>query len=85
MSRQASHTTLIVTIGYILIASLAAFGVKLIYDEVITLSNITTNTEEKKELVVIGNTLVSLYKLEGTTNITASIDIEKTKSEYDLI
>ena len=85
MSRQASHTTLIVTIGYILIASLAAFGVKLIYDEVITLSNITTNTEEKRELVVIGNTLVSLYKLEGTTNIAASINVEKTKSEYDLI
>ena len=85
MSRQASHTTLIVTIGYILIASLAAFGVKLVYDEVITLSNITTNTEEKRELVVIGNTLVSLYKLEGTTNIAVSISVEKTKSEYDLI
>ena len=85
MSRKAPHTTLTVTIGYILIAAFAVFGIKLIYDEVITISKITTNTEEKKELVIIGNTLVALYKLEGTTNLAASINIEKTKFEYENI
>ncbi len=85
MSKQSPHTTFIVTIGYILIATLTILGIKLVYDEIVKLSEITTSTEESKELVIIGNTLVSLYKLEGTTNLAASINVEKTKSDYNAL
>ncbi|MDR1369907.1 MAG: response regulator [Dysgonamonadaceae bacterium] len=83
MSKQSPHTTLIVTIGYILIATLTIWGIKLIYDEIVKLSEVTAGTEEREELVVVGNTLVSLYKLEGTTNLAATLNMQKTKIEYD--
>ncbi len=85
MSKQSPHTTLIVTIGYILIASLTILGIKLIYDEIVKLSEVTKSAEERKELVVIGNTLVSLYKLEGSTSLAASMDQQNTKIRYDYL
>ncbi len=83
MAKQPRHTKQIIIIGYILIASFAIIGIVSIYKELIKFSEISDTTNERKELVIIGNTLVSLYKLEGTTSWVAASNIEHIKAKYD--
>ncbi len=84
MSKKPPHTKSIVALGFILIATLTIIGIILIYNELLKFSEATVPSGgEKKELMIIGNTLVSLYKLEGTTSLASALNLNKTKSEYD--
>jgi len=83
MSGNSNHSKIIIVIGFLLLASLTVIGIILIYGELIKFSESSDTSVERKELVIIGNTLVSLYKLEGAANQLAVKDMNRVKMRYD--
>ncbi len=83
MLKGSSNTKLIVIIGYIVLISLSALGIVLIYMELLKFSKVNEPSDERKELVIIGNTLSSLYQAEGAAGLLAVEVSPNLKQKYD--
>jgi signal transduction histidine kinase/CheY-like chemotaxis protein len=82
MMRQ-SYIKIIVIIGYALLVSLAVFGIIWIYNELVKYSETNKPFEQRKELVIITNTLAVLYQAEGTVGLLSIATDSFLKQEYD--
>lgn len=68
----------IVLIGYSILFILTIFGVAQIYRELVKLSNQQNPYENRKELTLISNALVSMYELEGVSKVMLSDSFDST-------
>jgi signal transduction histidine kinase/FixJ family two-component response regulator len=82
MMRQ-SYIKIIVIVGYVLLVSLAVFGIIWIYSELVKYSETNKPYEPRKELVIITNTLAVLYQAEGTVGLQTIAADPLLKQEYD--
>ncbi|MCL1933072.1 MAG: ATP-binding protein [Candidatus Azobacteroides sp.] len=78
------NTRSIVIIGYCLLVTLAITGIATIYYELIKSHRQSTdNSDLKKELIDLSNTLTTMYQAEGTAGLLAFADNAELKFEYD--
>lgn len=82
MMRQ-SRIKIIVIIGYVILVGLSVFGIVFIYNELIKYSETNKPFEQRKELVIITNTLAVLYQAEGTFGLLTIEADPVLKQEYD--
>jgi signal transduction histidine kinase/CheY-like chemotaxis protein len=82
MMRQ-SYTKIIVIVGYMALVSLAVFGIVFIYNELVKYSETGKPFEQRKELVIITNTLAVLYQAEGAIGLLTIESDPVLKQEYD--
>jgi signal transduction histidine kinase/DNA-binding response OmpR family regulator len=80
---RQTHIKSIAVIGYVLLVSLAVFGIIWIYKELVNYSENGKLVEPRKELVIITNTLAVLYQAEGTVGLLTLATDSLLKREYD--
>lgn len=84
MKTSLINTRSIVIVGYCLLVALAIIGIFTIYYEVIKSHRQSQdNSDLKRELIDLSNTLTTMYQAEGTASLLAFADNEKLKFEYD--
>ena len=74
---------LIITLSFVFLISLCLLGITLMYLELVELSEVNDISQERDELVIVSNTLASLYKAEGVGSIFISDPTPSLKLEYD--
>lgn len=67
--KYLGNIKLIIAISYLVLITLAIYGVKLIYRELVNFSEYDRPFEERKELALISNTLATLYEAESMSKI----------------
>ncbi|GHT73398.1 hybrid sensor histidine kinase/response regulator [Bacteroidia bacterium] len=82
---QSNKTKLLVIIGYGLIVGVAIFGIVWIYKELVRFSDAFEPPKQRKELVILSNTLATLYHAEGTGGLLAIATDPNLLSEYDAL
>lgn len=83
MSKKINPTKVIVVVGFIMLISLSLFGIALIYNELVKFSEASDTTGERRELVIISNTLADLYRAESAGNLLAAERLPNIRQEYD--
>ena len=84
MKFPAINTRSIVILGYCLLVTLAISGIAIIYLEVIKSHQQSQDQSDlKKELIDLSNTLTTMYQTEETASLLAFAENEKLKIEYD--
>ncbi|MDR0505669.1 MAG: response regulator [Dysgonamonadaceae bacterium] len=82
---RQNYIKIIVVTGYILLVSLAVFGIVWIYRELVNFSKTDKLYEQPKELVIITNTLAALYRTESAVGLLTIETNPELKSKYDLL
>jgi signal transduction histidine kinase/CheY-like chemotaxis protein len=72
-----------VILGYTLILALAIAGIAWIYTEFLDFSEKAETLNQQKELVVLSNTLATMYQAEGTAGLQAIAADPNLSQEYD--
>ena len=84
MKLHPVNTRTIVIIGYCLLVVLASIGIVTIYLEVIKSHKQSEhNSDFKRELIDLSNTLTTMYQAEGTAGLLAFAENKKLEIEYD--
>ena len=73
----------IVIVGYAILVALAVFGIVWINNELVKFSETSKPLEPPKELVIISNTLTTMYQAEGTLGLLTIQKDSVLKQEYD--
>jgi signal transduction histidine kinase/CheY-like chemotaxis protein len=81
--RQSRNTKLIVIAGYGIMVALSIFGIVWIYREWLKYSELTEPRRERKELVILSNTLATMYHAEGTMGLLTLVTDTELSVEYD--
>ncbi|MDR0682354.1 MAG: response regulator [Dysgonamonadaceae bacterium] len=80
---QSVKIKLVVALGYGIMVALSIIGIVWIYREWLNYSKITEPYQQNQELVILSNTLATMYHAEGTMRLlTVATDSELTV-EYD--
>lgn len=87
ISKYVGNIKIIVLIGYLLLFSLAIFGLVRIYKELVNFSNYGSPSEEKKELNIVSNALVAMYEAESLKKVFLAdyLYLPNSESTYDKI
>ncbi|MDR2086337.1 MAG: response regulator, partial [Dysgonamonadaceae bacterium] len=80
---RQSYIKIIVIIGYTALVGLAVFGIMFIYNELVKYSETSMPFEQRKELVIITNTLAGLYQAEGMLGLLTIESDPVLKQGYD--
>ncbi len=84
MFKSGQYIKAIITVSFIALISLCILGIALIYSELVEFSKISSApTEENKELILISNTLASLYKAESAGNMLVAETMPLARTQYD--
>lgn len=84
MKLPSLNTRSIVIAGYCLLVILAMTGIVTIYFELIKSHRQSNgNSDFKRELIDLSNTLTTMYQAEGTASLLAFAENDKLKLEYD--
>ena len=81
--QQSRYIKIIVIIGYAILVALAVFGIVWINNELVRFSETSKPLEPQKELVIISNTLTTMYQAEGTLGLLTIQKDPILKQEYD--
>ena len=81
--QQSRYIKFIVIIGYVILVALAVFGIVWINNELVKFSETSKPLEPPKELVIISNTLTTMYQAEGTVGLLTIQKDSVLKQEYD--
>ncbi len=76
---QPSKIKFVIFIGYFILIILAVYGVFRIYSEFRTFSEYETPFEERKELMLISNTLANLYESESMSRLLLSTSFQSNE------
>ncbi|MFV0391512.1 MAG: ATP-binding protein [Paludibacteraceae bacterium] len=87
ISKYVGNIKIIVLIGYLLLFSLAVFGLIRIYKELVNFSDYNNPSEERKELNIVSNALVAMYEAESIKKVFLAdyLYAPSSKSTYDKI
>jgi signal transduction histidine kinase/CheY-like chemotaxis protein len=80
---RQSYTKIIVIIGYTILVSLAISGIVWIYSVFVKYSENNKPFEQRKELVILTNTLAVLYQAEGSVGLLTIATDPVLKQRYD--
>ena len=81
--QQSRYIKFIVITGYVILVALAVFGIVWINNELVDFSKTNKPLEPPKELVIISNTLTTMYQAEGTLGLLSMQKDSLLKQEYD--
>ena len=74
-----------VIIGYFLVVVVMAFGLVVLYRNLVDYSNKRISNEDMSELLIVGNTLSMLYEIESEQNLINADNAEQYFLKYDSI
>ncbi|MDR0865456.1 MAG: response regulator [Candidatus Symbiothrix sp.] len=77
------RTKLIVIAGYGIMVALSIFGIVWIYQEWLKYSELAEPHPERQELVILSNTLATMYHAEGTMGLLTLVTDPELSLEYD--
>lgn len=80
---QSGKTKLVVALGYGIMVALSIFGIVWIYREWLNYSEITEPYQKRQELVILSNTLATMYHAEGTMRLLTVATDSTLTLEYD--
>jgi signal transduction histidine kinase/CheY-like chemotaxis protein len=80
---QSGKIKLVVVLGYGIMVALSVFGLVWIYREWLNYSKITEPYRQREELVILSNTLATMYHAEGTMGLLTVATDPTLSLEYD--
>jgi signal transduction histidine kinase/CheY-like chemotaxis protein len=76
-------TKLIVIIGYVIMVALSISGIVWIYTEWLNFTKTSESRPQRQELVILSNTLATMYHAEGTVGLLSLVTDPGLSIEYD--
>ncbi|MDR0798983.1 MAG: hypothetical protein LBN18_04395, partial [Dysgonamonadaceae bacterium] len=85
MQQKARNLKFVVIVGYIVVIVLSGWGIIWIYNEFVKFSDEDHSYEQRKELLMIGNTLAKMYQAESTIGLMSIDESLPLQREYSLL